>query len=109
VTQQNGNTLDWNSREKQFHCERVTEPILMSAWNVRQFEEFAQTCLPAAYNAFEFAVATPEQRLFCNVWRRVKRGENEFRKDGVHWHAGFLCVEEQAVTLELVRAEVHRI
>jgi hypothetical protein len=52
VAQQNRDSFDGNSSKKQFNSERVAEAVRMSIRNVCEFEEFAQSRLPAPHDAF---------------------------------------------------------
>jgi hypothetical protein len=52
VAQQNRDSFDGNSSKQQFNSERVAEAVRMSIRNVCEFEEFAQSRLPAPHDAF---------------------------------------------------------
>jgi hypothetical protein len=52
VAQQNRDAFDGHSGKKQFNGERVAEAVRVSIRNVCEFEEFAQSRLPAPYDAF---------------------------------------------------------
>src|SRR6266404_6001916 len=47
VAQQNRDSFDGNASKKQFNSERVAEAVRMPIRNVCEFEEFAQSRLPA--------------------------------------------------------------
>src|SRR6266704_529371 len=69
VAQQNRDSFDGNSGKKQFNSERVAETVRMSTRNVCEFEEFAQSRLPAPHDAFSLSPSAPEEKLLCDFWR----------------------------------------
>ena len=73
VAQQNRDSFDGNSSQKQFNSERVAEAMRMSIRNICEFEESAQSRLPAPHDAFELSSSAPEEKFLCDFWRCFQR------------------------------------
>src|SRR2546427_12058551 len=73
VAQQNRDSFDGNSSKKQFNSERVAETVRMSIRNVCEFEEFAQSRLPAPHDAFQLPFSTPKEKRIRDFWRCFQR------------------------------------
>src|SRR5713101_5281242 len=73
VAQQNRDSFDGNASKKQFNSERVAEAVRMSIRNVCEFEEFAQSRLPAPHDAFQLPSSTPEEKRIHDFWRCFQR------------------------------------
>src|SRR5712671_3451646 len=73
VAQQNRDSFDGNSSKKQFNSERVAEAVRMSIRNVCEFEEFAQSRLPAPHDAFQLPSSTPKEKRIRDFWRCFQR------------------------------------
>src|SRR5258708_27932677 len=73
VAQQYRNSFNGHTGEKQFDSECVAETVCMSVRNVCEFEEFAQSRLPAPHDAFQPPSSTPKEKRLRDFWRCFQR------------------------------------
>ena len=92
MAEQYGDTLNRDTREKQFDGERVAESVrehvALTLGHLGKDEKFAYACLPATNNTFEFAHSAPKVQRWCDSRSLFERLQDKIRKDRVNGSSG---------------------
>src|SRR6266576_11606 len=91
MAKQYRDSFNGHTGKKQFDSECVAETVCMSVRNACEFEESAQSRLPASHDAFQLPSSAPKEKI---------------RKDCVNGNASLLRVQEESVAFDPICAEV---
>src|SRR5436309_15495506 len=109
MAKQYRDSFNGHTGKKQFDSECVAETVCMSVRNACEFEESAQSRLPASHDAFQLASSAPKEKPIRDFWRCFHRRQVIIRKHCGNGNASLPHVQHEPVALHPISAEVHSV
>src|SRR5437879_8531872 len=79
MAKQYRDSFNGHTGKKQFDSECVAETVCMSVRNACEFEESAQSRLPASHDAFQLPSSAPKEKPIRDFWRRSEEHTSELQ------------------------------